>query len=135
MVRAARPPMGQLGCAGRSRLHDQVGASFFFGIAARMGQWGCRTELLTSALSSPMARYFFHSQTDTRYTDTEGVEFGTPAEARKEAIRMAGEMLKTAPEPFWGSRPWNITVTDHAGLIMWELSIHGISTAASLAYD
>jgi hypothetical protein len=82
-----------------------------------------------------MTRYFFHSQTNTRYTDNEGAEFATPAEARKEAIRMAGEMLKNAPDPFWGSRPWNITVTDQAGLIMWELMIHGISTAASSAYD
>lgn len=82
-----------------------------------------------------MTRYFFHSQTDTRSTDTDGEEFATPAEARKEAIRMAGEMLKTAPEPFWSSRPWEITITDQAGLIMWVLSVHGISSPASRAFD
>jgi hypothetical protein len=82
-----------------------------------------------------MARYFFHSQTDTRFTDEEGVEFATPQEARAQAIVTCGEMMRDAPAAFWGSRPWSVTVTDHAGLIMWELSIGGQASAASEAFD
>lgn len=77
-----------------------------------------------------MPRYLFHSQTDSRYSDSEGVEFATPHDARKEAIRLCGEMLKDSPEPFWGSRPWSVTVTNDAGLILWEIFIDGVSSAA-----
>jgi hypothetical protein len=49
-----------------------------------------------------MARYFFHSQTMTRHTDEEGVELETPLQARREAIRSFGEMMRDAPEGFWG---------------------------------
>ena len=78
-----------------------------------------------------MARYYFHSQTDTRFTDSEGIEFVAPSEARQEAIRLCGEMLKEAPDPFWGSRPWSLSVTDGTGLILWEIFIDGVSSAAA----
>jgi hypothetical protein len=78
-----------------------------------------------------MARYLFHTQTDTRITDDEGVELPTESEARAQAIITCGQMMKDAPDAFWGSRPWNVTVTNEAGLIMWEISMDGVSSAAS----
>jgi hypothetical protein len=77
-----------------------------------------------------MPQYFFHSQTDSRFTDDEGSEHATASQARAEAIRLCGEMLRDAPEPFWGSRPWSVTVTNAAGLIMWEIYIDGVSSPA-----
>jgi hypothetical protein len=79
----------------------------------------------------PMPTYFFHSQTESRMTDVEGTELGGPIEARREAIRTCGEMMKDSPESFWGSRPWTVTVTDHTGLILWEISMDGIASAAT----
>lgn len=76
-------------------------------------------------------RFFFHTQTDARHTDTDGAEYGSYAEARKAAIQTCGQMMQDAPEIFWGSRPWSVTVTDETGLIMWEIHFDGQSTAAS----
>lgn len=78
-----------------------------------------------------MARYFFHLQTLTRTTDEEGSEFATPREARQEAIKTCGEMLRDSPEGFWGSRPWTVTVTDDVGLILWELAMDGFASAGA----
>ena len=77
-----------------------------------------------------MPRYFFHTQTDTRFTDTEGFELPGPIEARQMAIRTCGEMMRDCPEPFWGSRLWTVTVTDHAGLILWEIFMDGVAAAS-----
>jgi hypothetical protein len=78
-----------------------------------------------------MPRYFFHHHSDVRITDDTGVEFETPQEARREAIRSAGELLCDAAEPFWGSRLFIVTVTNEVGLIMWEIYMDGFNAAAS----
>lgn len=82
-----------------------------------------------------MPRYFFHSQTDTRFTDAEGIDLANPIEARRAAIKTCGEMMREAPEGFWGSRPWNVTVTDDRGLILWEIYIDGTASAATLGLE
>jgi ElaB/YqjD/DUF883 family membrane-anchored ribosome-binding protein len=79
-----------------------------------------------------MPRYFFHSQTDARMTDTEGFDLATPAEARQQAIQTCGQMMVDAADAFWGTRPWTVTVTDAAGLILWEISMDGFAAPASL---
>jgi hypothetical protein len=76
-------------------------------------------------------RFYFHTQTNARNTDTEGVEYAAYADARKAAIETCGQIMKDAPAEFWGSRPWSVTVTDESGLIMWEIHLDGQSTAAS----
>ena len=73
----------------------------------------------------------FHSQTDHRLHDEEGVDLPGPVEARHEAVRLVGEMIKEAPAPFWGSRPWNVTVTDGSGLILWEVFVDGVASPAT----
>ena len=78
-----------------------------------------------------MDRYFFHTQTDTRYTDDEGVELAGPIEARRQAIQTCGQMMQDCPEIFWGSRPWSVTVTNSAGLVLWEIFMDGITSPAS----
>jgi hypothetical protein len=81
--------------------------------------------------SSIMPRYFFHSQTETRATDEEGLELDGPLEARRQAIQTCGEMIRECPEGFWGTRPWSITVTDSSGLVLWEIYIDGVASAAA----
>ena len=36
---------------------------------------------------------------------------------------------------FWRSRPWSVTVTDARGLILWEVSMDGVSSAAGQQID
>lgn len=82
-----------------------------------------------------MTLFFFHTQTDIRGTDTEGTEFPGYIEARREAIRTCGQMMQDAPEIFWGSRPWSVSVTDATGLILWEIHLDGQASAASMALE
>lgn len=76
-------------------------------------------------------RYFFHTNTTTRYSGDEGLELDTPLEAREEAIRLVGELMRISPSEFWGSRPWGVTVTDAAGLTLWEIAVEGTAAAAA----
>jgi starvation-inducible outer membrane lipoprotein len=80
-----------------------------------------------------MALYFFHMQTDTRFSDQEGTEFASPVEARAQAIITCGEMMRDAANGFWGTRPWTVNVTDSQGLTLWELSMDGFSSPAGNA--
>ena len=82
-----------------------------------------------------MPRFYFHTQTDTRTSDDQGTELASPFLARREAIRMCGQIMHDAPEAFWGSRPWTVVVTDSAGLILWEILMDGTSSAAGLAFE
>jgi hypothetical protein len=47
-----------------------------------------------------MPIFFFHTQTDRRSTDTEGTEFPSYIEARREGIKTAGQMMQDVPEVF-----------------------------------
>ncbi|MFD1951273.1 DUF6894 family protein [Sphingomonas arantia] len=78
-----------------------------------------------------MPQYFFHTQTASRETDEDGLDLTGPVQARQQAIQTCGQMMRDAPESFWGSRPWNVTVTDAAGVVLWEITMDGISTAAA----
>lgn len=79
-----------------------------------------------------MPRYYFHMDTGSRTTDRDGIELEGPVEARRQAIVTCGEMMKDAPEGFWGSRPWSVTVTDATGLILWTIEVDGVASAATL---
>ena len=78
-----------------------------------------------------MPRYFFHLNTTSRSTDDEGLELDGPKQAREEAIRSCGEMMRDAADSFWGSRPWSITVTNSAGLIIYEIAVDGFAAPAA----
>jgi hypothetical protein len=78
-----------------------------------------------------MQRYFFHTQTETRATDDEGMVLGGPAEARRQAIQTCGQMMADDPEPFWGSRPWSVTVRNFSGVVLWEIFIDGVQCPAA----
>jgi hypothetical protein len=80
-----------------------------------------------------MPRYYFHTQSDNRLTDTDGVELAGPFEARKQAIKSCGDLMRDCADTFWGSRPWSVTVTDAVGLVLWEIGMDGTSSAAAPA--
>lgn len=62
-----------------------------------------------------MPRYFFHVVDGRALIDAEGVELTGVDEARKEAIRTAGQMLADAGKKFWKGKDWQMTVADAAG--------------------
>lgn len=45
---------------------------------------------------------FFHTQTDTRFSDEEGIEFAIAVEAHRLAIKSCGELMRDEPKGLWG---------------------------------
>lgn len=77
-----------------------------------------------------MPRYFFHTSTGSRFTDDEGFECATSGDARRMAIRTCSELIHGSEDNFWGSRPWAVTVTDAAGVILYEIAVDGFASGA-----
>jgi hypothetical protein len=77
-----------------------------------------------------MPRYFFHADSHTRFRDTEGVELSSLDDARVEAPKTVGDLIREEPRMFWGSRPWSLTVTDGEHLILFTLEIDGQTSPA-----
>jgi hypothetical protein len=46
------------------------------------------------------------------------------------AIRTCSELIHGAEDTFWGTRPWAVTVTDEAGVIMYEIAVDGFPSGA-----
>jgi hypothetical protein len=78
-----------------------------------------------------MARFFFHTESEYRHTDSEGAELNDVEAARCEGARLAGEILRDGARKFWGTKPWTLTVTDVEGLIFFTVVLHGQDTPAA----
>lgn len=77
-----------------------------------------------------MARYFFHTEDGRSVLDKEGMEFGSPTEAKTEAVRMMGEVLKDVSTEFWDTQALKLIVTDEQGLILFGLDLSAIEAPA-----
>ena len=71
--------------------------------------------------STNMPRYFFHVVDGRATMDREGTELTGLDEARTEAVRMAGEMLRYSAENVWTGCPWQMTVADADGKTLFTL--------------
>jgi hypothetical protein len=83
-----------------------------------------------------MPRYFFHIEDHKRFPDEEGTELAGLAEARVEAVRVAGAMLSDNASTFWDSGSWRVVVTDEGRHVLFAVSFSA-TDAASLpqTYD
>ena len=68
-----------------------------------------------------MPRYFFHVMDGRASIDHEGTELAGIEEARSEAIRTAGEILRHDSAGVWTGHPWQMTVADDTGLTKFTL--------------
>ena len=59
-----------------------------------------------------MPRYFFHVIDGRSIIDNEGTELSGLTEARTEAIRLAGAILRDEGDTFWNGTEWHMNVTD-----------------------
>jgi hypothetical protein len=59
-----------------------------------------------------MPRYFFHVIDGRSIIDNEGTELSGLKEARIEAIRLAGAILRDEGDTFWNGEEWHMNVTD-----------------------
>jgi hypothetical protein len=68
-----------------------------------------------------MPRYFFHVIDGRDIIDTDGTVFPGLGEARDEAIRTAGAILRDEGDQFWNGTEWQMNVTDAAGQSVFKL--------------
>jgi hypothetical protein len=69
-----------------------------------------------------MPRFHFHVHDGISALDTEGTELPDWQAARLEAIRLAGDILKHDADRIALGEDWRIEVTDHAGLILFQMT-------------
>jgi hypothetical protein len=81
-----------------------------------------------------MPRYHFHLDNGRSYPDVEGTIFPDLDEARTEAVKRSGTMLRENAETFWGGAGWKLTVTDETGLVMFTLHFAAVSSPATQGY-
>ena len=72
-----------------------------------------------------MPRYFFHVHDGKDMRDEEGLDMPGDEEARTEAVRTAGEMLRDLADGFWDGESWTMEVVDMAGNRVCELKVLG----------
>ena len=72
-----------------------------------------------------MPRFHFHVHDGYSALDTEGTELPDWQAARLEAIRLAGDILKHDADRIALGEDWRIEVTDHAGLILFQMTFLG----------
>ena len=77
--------------------------------------------------------YHFQVRTETHVVLTEAAELPTVEEARLEAGRRTGELLRVHAEQLWRDEEWRMDVTDHDGLILFVIQISAMRTAATQA--
>ena len=71
-----------------------------------------------------MPRYFFHIDEGRHYTDTVGVELADSKAARREALRIVGElMIDNALGDIWSGREWVMTVADETARELFRIRL------------
>ncbi|MGH1591351.1 DUF6894 family protein [Methylobacterium phyllosphaerae] len=76
------------------------------------------------AACRPMPRYFFHIDRKQRHVDTDGVELVDLEAARKEALRIIGElMVGNAMGDIWSGGEWAMTVADETGRELFSIRL------------
>ena len=67
-----------------------------------------------------MPRYFFHTFNGHPHRDEAGTELPRLEEARQEAVRTAGEIIRSGGPKAWQGPDWHMAVTDAAGQpVLW----------------
>ena len=79
-----------------------------------------------------VARFYFHTNhpTEQSVQDDEGFEFSSVQDAKRAAVKYAGELLADVAEKFWDEADFDLTVTDESGLILFSMRVVGIEAPA-----
>lgn len=70
-----------------------------------------------------MPRYFFHVMDGRANIDIEGCELASISDVRVEAVRLAGAILAQEATGLTHGRPWQMTVANAAGDVVYSLKI------------
>ncbi len=79
----------------------------------------------------PMPYFHFQVRTESHVLLTEGLELKGFDEARIEAARRVGDLLKEHAGQIWTDEDWRMDVTDRKGLILFVLQVLAAKSAAT----
>jgi hypothetical protein len=74
-----------------------------------------------------MPRYYFDIDDGST---PDGIVLKNIAEAKCEAVKLAGHVICEAAGEFWDRAEWNLTVTGEDGLTLFTLHLIGVESAA-----
>ena len=75
-------------------------------------------------------QYFFHTTNGKRATDAEGLDLPDASAAQTAAIKLAGELLKAAPDLLSASANLKVEVTDAKGIALFTVLVTVLNSAA-----
>ena len=75
-------------------------------------------------------RFFFNQLDGAFKPDDQGIELATIAEARLEAVRYAGEVMRDHPTIVWAGEDFRIQVTDDTQLLLFTVIVVGVDAPA-----
>jgi hypothetical protein len=70
-----------------------------------------------------MPRYFFHVHDGQSSIDRDGTELASLQEAREEAVRLSGQMLRERAARFWEGEKWRLDVASPADVPLFTLIV------------
>lgn len=82
-----------------------------------------------------MPRYHFHVHDGHDLLDDIGTDLPDIVLARREAIRYAGKLLEEGAGAIRAGSEWRMNVTDHTGLLLFQLDFSVSPSPAAQAFD
>jgi hypothetical protein len=79
-----------------------------------------------------VSKFYFAVRTDTHVLLAESVELAGTGEARVEAARRVGDLLKVHASELWADEEWQMDVTNEAGLILFVINVSAHKTSATM---
>lgn len=70
-----------------------------------------------------MPRYYFHTANGTEQRDEAGAELPNPAEAKRMAVTMFGDIVSSSADAILTDRHMHLCLSDENGLTMMELTL------------
>jgi hypothetical protein len=80
-----------------------------------------------------MSKYFFHIDDGTPPIEHEALEADSLADAKCQAVKLAGQMICDAADGFWDRQEWKLTAADEKGLTLFSLEFVGTEAPAVTA--
>lgn len=79
---------------------------------------------------APVPRYYFNQIDGEFKPDDEGLELASMHDARLEAVRYAGEVLRDHPSLVWKGDDFRVEVTDAQQLLLFTVIVVGMNAPA-----